>query len=209
MALDLEEQEQVEALKAWWKQHGLRVAIGLGAFVVAIGGWQAWQVWNARQASEASAHFDRAMQAAEANDAKAVKEVSAQIMEQYAGTAYAAPAAWLAGKVNHETGDAKSALAQYTYASEHARDEGLKQLASLRLAALRFEANDLDGALAQLGTSPLPAFAGLHAQLRGDILHAQGKKAEARAAYQLALEKLGEKSSLKPMVEIKLESLGA
>lgn len=208
MALDLEEQEQVEALKDWWKQHGLRVMVALTVFVVAVGGWRAWQVWSGRQAEEASQLFDRAMQAATVNDVKAVKDVTAQIMEHHAGSAYATPAAWLAGKVNFETDDAKSAQAQYEYALEHARDDGLKQLASLRLAALRFDQKDLDGALKLLAGEPAPAFAGLYANLRGDILAAQGKAGEARAAYQLAVEKLGEKSPLKPLVEIKLDGLG-
>jgi predicted negative regulator of RcsB-dependent stress response len=208
MALDLEEQEQVEALKDWWKQHGMRVIVALTVLVLAVGGWRAWQVWTTRQATEASQLFERAMQAASANDAKAVKEVTAQIMEHHAGTAYATPAAWLAGKVNFEANDVKSAQAQYEYALEHARDDGLKQLASLRLAAVRFDQKDLDGALQLLAGEPLPAFAGLYANLRGDILVAQGKTAEARAAYQLAVEKLGEKSPLKPLAEIKLDSLG-
>jgi predicted negative regulator of RcsB-dependent stress response len=208
MALDLEEQEQVEALKAWWKQHGTRVVVALTVFVVAVGGLRAWQVWSARQAAEASQLFERAMQALSVNDVKAVKEVTGQIMEHHGRSAYASPAAWLAGKVNYETDDVKSAQAQYEYALDHAKDEGLKQLARLRLAALRFDQKDLDGALKLLADPPAPAFAGLHASLRGDILVAQGKAGEARAAYQLALEKLGEKSPLKPLVEIKLDSLG-
>lgn len=208
MALDLEEQEQVEALKAWWKQHGLRVVVALTVLVVAMGGWRAWQVWNDRQASEASRLFERAMQAASANDAKSVKDITAQIMERQSGSAYATPAAWLAGKVNYEMDDLKSAQAQYEYALEHARDDGLKQLASLRLAALRFEQKDLDAALKLLASEPAPAFAGLYANLRGDILSAQGKAVEARAAYKIAVEKLGETSPLKPLAEIKLDGLG-
>ena len=209
MALDLEEQEQLEALKAWWKQHGIRVVVVAVLFVVAVGGTRAWQVWSARQAAEASSLFERAMQAASLNDAKGIKDVTAQIMEKHGGSAYATPAAWLAGKANYEAADVKSAQAQYEFALEHAQDEGLKQLARLRLAALRFDQNELDGALQLLEGEPLPAFAGLHAQLRGDILTAQGKTAEARQAYTLAIEKLGDKSPLKPLVEIKLDSLGA
>jgi len=208
MALDLEEQEQVEALKAWWKQHGIRVVAAVVLFIVAVGGTRAWQVWNARQASEASSLFERAMQAASLNDSKGVKDVTAQIMERHAGSAYATPAAWLAGKANYEADDVKSAQAQYEYALEHAEDDGIKQLARLRLAALRFDQKDLDGALKLLEGEPVAAFAGLHAQLRGDILVAQGKSAEARSAYALAIEKLGDKSPMKPLVEIKMDSLG-
>lgn len=208
MALDLEEQEQVEALKAWWKQHGTRVIVALTVFVVAVGGMRAWQVWSARQAAESSMLFERAMQVASMNDAKALKEVTGQIMEKHARSAYATPAAWMAGKANYEVSDAKSAQAQYEYALEHAQDEGLKQLARLRLAALRFDQKDPDAALKLLANEPAPAFAGLYAGLRGDILLSQGKKEEARTAYRLAVEKLGEKSPLRPLVQIKLDGLG-
>ncbi len=208
MAFDLEEQEQLDEFKAWWKQHGTKVILGVAVFLLSVGGWRAWQTWQHDQAAEASMLFDTAVQAASVNDLKATKEITARIMENQPRSAYAAPAAWLAGRVNYESGNLKSARAQYEYALEHARDDGLKQLARLRLAAILFEDKDSAGALAQLEGSFDPAFQGLAAQLKGDILVEQGKPAEARAAYKLALEKLDAKSSLKPLLEIRLDALG-
>lgn len=208
MAFDLEEQEKLDEARAWWKQHGNKVIWGVTAFLVAVAGWRAWETWSRNQTAEASMLFDRAFQAASMNDAKAAKEAAAQIMENHGRSAYASPAAWLAGHISYEAKDLKSARAQYEYALEHTRDAGTEQLARLRLAALRFEEKDLDGALALLNESYDPAFAGLVAQLKGDVLAAQGKSAEAKAAYQLAMEKLGEKSSLKPLVEMRLDALG-
>jgi predicted negative regulator of RcsB-dependent stress response len=157
---------------------------------------------------EASTLFDRVIQAASVNDVKAAKDAAAQIMENHGRSAYAAPAAWLAGRINYEANDLKSASAQYEYALEHARDEGTAQLARLRLAGLKFEAKDFAGALALLNEPFEPAFAGLAAQLKGDVLVAQGKHEEAKAAYKDAVAKLGDKSSLKPLVEIRLDALG-
>ena len=208
MALDLEEQEQLDSLKTWWKQNGKWLVTGLAVFLLAVGGWRAWQYWTTKQAAEASMLFERAMQAASLNDTKAIKDVTAQIMEHYPRTAYSAPAAWLAGRVNYDAGDVKSARAQFQFALDHAGDESIEQLARLRLAALLLEEKDYDGALKHLTHKHAPAYAGLYAQLKGDVLVAQDKKAEARAAYQLALEKLGEESPMKPLVEIKLDSLG-
>ncbi len=213
MALDLEEQEQIDEFKAWWKQHGNKVIWGVTAFLVIVGGGRAWQTWSYNQASEASMMFDGAVQAASMDDLKSTKSVTAQIMEnqawyQLGGKAYAAPAAWLAGRVNLENGDLKSARAQYEYALEHATDDGVEQLARLRLAAIRFEDKDLPGALSLLEAAFDPAFQGLAAQLKGDILIEQGKTEEARAAYKLALEKSDEKSALKPLLEIRLDALG-
>lgn len=213
MALDLEEQEQIDEFKVWWKQHGNKVIWGVTAFLVIVGGGRAWQTWSHNQASEASMLFDGAVQAASMNDLKATKSATAQIMENQAwyqpgGKAYAAPAAWLAGRVNLESGDLKSARAQYEFALKHASDGGVEQLARLRLAAIRFEDKDPAGALSLLEAAFDPAFQSLAAQLKGDILIEQGKTEEARAAYKLALEKSDEKSALKPLLEIRLDALG-
>lgn len=208
MALDLEEQEQLDEAKAWWKLHGNKVIWGVTVFLLAAAGWRAWETWNRNQGAEASMLFDQAVQATTMNDLKTGKEAAARIMENHARSAYAAPAAWLAGRINYETGDLKSAKAQYEFALEHARDAGAEQMARLRLATLLFEQKDMAGALKLLDGAFDPAFQGLAGQLKGDILAAQGKKAEAREAYKLALEKLGDKSPLKPLVEIRLDGLG-
>lgn len=208
MALDLEEQEQLDEAKAWWKLHGNKVIWGVTVFLLAAAGWRAWETWNRNQGAEASMLFDQAVQATGMNDLKTGKEAAARIMENHARSAYAAPAAWLAGRINYETGDLKSAKAQYEFALEHARDAGAEQMARLRLATLLFEQKDMAGALKLLDGTFEPAFQGLAGQLKGDILAAQGKKAEAREAYKLALEKLGDKSPLKPLVEIRLDGLG-
>ncbi len=208
MALDLEEQEQLDSLKSWWKQNGKWLVTGLAVFLLAVGGWRGWQYWTAKQAAEASMLFERVMEAAARDDTRAIKELTAQIMEHYPRTAYSAPAAWLAGRVNYDAGDLKSARAQFQFALDRARDPSLEQVARLRLAALLLEEKDYDGALRLLGQAHDPAYAGLYAQLKGDVLAAQDRKEEARAAYRLALEKLGEESPLKSIVEIKLDGLG-
>lgn len=208
MALDLEEQEQLDEAKAWWKQHGNKVIWGITVFLLVVAGWRGWETWSRNQAAEASMLFDQAVQATGLNDLKTAKDAAARIMESHSSSAYATPAAWLAGRINYETGDVKSAKAQYEYALEHARDDGVRQMARLRLATLLLDQKEYDAALKQLGDAFDPAFQGLANQLKGDLLAAQGKTAEARDAYKLALEKLDDKSSLKPLVEIRLDGLG-
>jgi len=213
MALDLEQQEKIDEAKTWWKQHGGKVIWGVTLFLLVVAGWRGWETWTRNQAAEATMLFDRIVQSANANDLKGAKEAAAQIMENQTwwhtgGAAYAAPAAWMAGHINYETGDLKSAVAQYQFALRHARDEGMRQMARLRVATLLFEDNQLDAATKMLEAPFEPAFQGLAAQLKGDLLVAQGKTDEARQAYTLALEKLGEESSLKPLVEIRLDGLG-
>jgi predicted negative regulator of RcsB-dependent stress response len=208
MALDLEEQEQLDEARVWWKQHGNKVIWGVTAFLLLAAGWKFWHDWSRKQAIEASALYDQAVQAASLGDSKTAKAVAAQIMDNHGRSAYATPAAWLSGRINLDAGDAKSASAQYQFALDHAQDAGGKQLARLRLASIKLDEKDAAGALKLLDDGFDPAFQGLAAHLKGDILMSQNKPAEAKVAYQEALAKLGEKSPLKPLVEIRLDALG-
>lgn len=208
MALDLEEQEQIDELKAWWHKNGTLVIGAVAAFVIGVSGWKGYEVWNTRQTGESMALYEKAVQAAMANDTKSVKELTGQIMENYDRSGYAMPAAWMAGRINFSAGDLKSAQAQYQYALDHAGDKGLEQLARLRLAAVMLDQKDYAGAQKLLEIEPDAAFAALFADLKGDLMAIQGKPEEARAAYQLALEKLEDKSPMKVMVEAKLDGVG-
>jgi predicted negative regulator of RcsB-dependent stress response len=208
MALDLEEQEQLDELKEWWRKNGTFVVGVVAAVVIVAGGWRGYQVWTARQSGEALGLFERAMQAAMSNDAKSVKELTGKIMDDYGRTGYALPAAWLAAKTNFVNGDLKSAQAQYQYAMDHAKDKGMVELAKLRLAAVQLDLKDYAGAMKSLDGDHDEAFVPLFANLKGDVLAAQGKTDDARAAYKLALDKLDPKSPLKAVVEIKLGGVG-
>ncbi len=214
MAMDLEEQEQLDEAKEWWRKNGNKVIWGVTAFLLIAAGWRGWQTWTHNQTAEASALYERAVQAMSNNDMKGAKEATARIMSEadnlwgWGWKAYATPAAWLIGRLNYDTGDLKSARAQYEFALEHTKDDGAKQLARLRLAQLMFEQKDHAGAMALLA-DPFPTpFLGLAGQIKGDILAEQGKTADARAAYKQALEKLDEKSPLKALLEVRLDAMG-
>lgn len=208
MALDLEEQEQIDEFKAWWQQNGTWV-IGIATvFVIAAVGWRGWNVWSAKQAAEAFDLYSRATQAVQMGDEKSAKELTGKIMDDYSRSGYAVPAAWLAGKINFDAGDLKSAQAQYQYALDHASEPGLKELARLRLAAVLLDQKDYAGAMKQLDGEHDAAFAPLFANLKGDVLVAEGKADEARASYKLAMDKLDQKNPLRATVEVKLDGLG-
>lgn len=206
-ALDLEEQEQLDEFKAWWKQYGKWVMVAALAFVLAAGGVQGWRWWSGKQRQEASALFEQAAMAMNRNDTQAVKRISAEIMDKYTATGYAPLAAWMAGRINLDAGDKKSALAQFQFALDHAGDNRIADLARLRLATLKLDSDDAAGALALLEATPADAFAGLFAQLKGDVLLALKRPGEARAAWQQGLEKMDKDDPLRPLVEMKLDGL--
>jgi predicted negative regulator of RcsB-dependent stress response len=205
---DLEEQEQIDALKAWWGQYGRTVMVAALAAVLAAGATLGWREYRQSQAEKASALFGALEQASRAGDQKQVRELSAQVMDKYGSSAYGAMAALVAAKVNFEAGDLKSASAQLQWASEHARDDETQAVARLRLAGVRLDEKQYDDALKLLEQPHPESFAGLYADMRGDILVGQGKLAEAKAAYKLALDKLPPEGNYRILVQVKLDGIG-
>ncbi|OGS96441.1 MAG: hypothetical protein A3H31_07570 [Gallionellales bacterium RIFCSPLOWO2_02_FULL_57_47] len=208
-ALDLHEQEQFEALKAWWFENRNLVLGALLIAVVAIGGWRGWQYYQHKQAAEGAKLYQQFIHQLEGNDPKRMNDAAAAVMEKYAATAYAPRAALLAAQVNEQVKDAGRARTQLQWVIDHAEEDGLKDVARLRLAAILLDEKNYDGALNLLETAHPSSFDGLYADLRGDVLSAQGNTAGARSAYKLAYEKTDAKSPYRNLIQMKLDALGA
>jgi len=207
MAYDLEEQEQLDELKAWWKRYGNLVTGLIIAALVAYAGFQGWHYYQNRQAVEASTRYE-ALSKLSLKDIAKVRELSGEIMEKYAGTPYAGRAALLAAKANYASKDAASAKAQLEWAAHNAREAAVRAIGQWQLAAIQYEEKQYDAALKTLETTHDAAFDGLYADLRGDILAAQGKQEEARSAYRDALAKLGANGAYRGYTQHKLDALG-
>ncbi len=218
-AYDLEEQEQLEELKTWWKMYGNLITAVVVVLAVAVVGWQGWNWWQRGQAGQAAAAYGALQQAVADKNAKRAREIAGELVDKYGSTAYAAMGAMLSAKAQIEAGDAKTARAELAWAADNAKDEALRDLARLRLAGALFDDNAPDEALKQLAAEPSAPFAARFAEMRGDILAAQGKTAEARSAYQTALTKSEADKATDPKVgdphrgyreilKAKLDSLG-
>lgn len=218
-AYDLEEQEQLSAIKAWWERHSsLITGVVVAAAAVSVG-YQGWQWYQRHQAAQASAIYAVVQKAAADKDAKKAKEAAGELVEKFSSTAHAPLAALLSAKVQFDTGDLKTARAQLAWVVESAGDAELRDLARVRLAAVMFEEKDYTEALKQLEKEPQEPFGVRFADLRGDIYFAQGKLEEAKAAYQSALAKLdaraksgvadsGVANAMRELIRVKLDALG-
>ncbi|MEO8740520.1 MAG: tetratricopeptide repeat protein [Casimicrobiaceae bacterium] len=205
---DLQEQDQLEDLKAWWARYGKYVAGTLVVIAVAMIGNQGWRWYQQRQAEQASVLYQAVSQATRDNDAAKAKEPATQIEDRYAGTAYAPRAALLYAKLLFDSGDHAGAKAQLQWTIDHASEDALKAIARFRLAELLLDDKQYDQALATLDSKTDDAFAAIYADLRGDILSAAGKPVEAKAAYTLAMAKFDPKSPYRQFVQVKFEALG-
>jgi predicted negative regulator of RcsB-dependent stress response len=209
VALDLEEQEQLAELKSWWKTHGnLVVAVIVGA-AVAFAGWRYWKIYQANQATHAAVLFETVGKATVTGDAKALRDAAGSLVENYPRTLYASMGALVAARYYYDHNDPKSAKAQLQWVIERSSADDLRDLARLRLAAVLLDEKAYDEALKQLDASHGAAYDSQYAAMKGDILVAQGKPAEAKAAYKLALDKAGPQDApLRETLRMRLDALG-
>ena len=209
MAFDLEEPEQIAELKQFWKQYGTLIVTLAVAALVAFAAMQGWRYYTHSQSEHASSLFTKFGEAVRKNDVKEIRALGKQVMDGFGSTAYGPSAALLLAKVNYENGDPAGAAEQLQWAIDKAKDGETAEVARLRLASIRLDEKRYDEALRLVETKHSAALDTLYADLRGDVMVAQGKTAEARAAYKMAIEKSLPNSSYRSVVQIKLDALGA
>jgi predicted negative regulator of RcsB-dependent stress response len=207
MAYDLEEQEQLADLKAFWNKYGNVLTWVLIIVLGSYAGYNYWNYYQRSQAADASVLYDELQKSLTANDNAKVQRIAADIETKFARTAYGPMAALAAAKGAFDASDLKTAKTQLQWAIEHG-SEDYKSIAKLRLAGVLLDEKAYDEGLKLLATDFLPQFAGAVADRKGDILVAQNKLVEARAAYVAALAAMEKKNPGRQLVEVKLESIG-
>lgn len=206
--LDLEEQEQLEQVKAFWKQWGNLITWLITAALLAYAGWQGWNYYQRQEAAKASAMYDALDQAVQAADADKAGAIFNDLKERYPATAYAAQGALQAAKVQEDKGQADKAMASLTWVADNAGDDSYRDIARLRLAGLQLDAKQYDAAAKSLDAIKSTDFAALAADRRGDLLLLQNKPAEARAEFQKALAAMDKTLDYRRLIEAKLATLG-
>ncbi|MDX5328790.1 MAG: tetratricopeptide repeat protein [Marinobacter sp.] len=207
------EEEQIQAIKDWWKKNGSSLLIGIGAALAIVFGWQAWQNHQAQQRAEAANQFATLLNAfadeSDENASETVAFVAETLRNDYGKSAYAIYGNLvLARQQMMVDGNAEAAIDSLSWALDKAADyPALSLVVRNRLARAQFAAERYDDALATLdGAANADAFAGVFSELRGDILLAQGDTDGARDAYITAREQNQQGRSC--ILELKLSDLG-
>ncbi|MEZ5661081.1 MAG: tetratricopeptide repeat protein [Burkholderiaceae bacterium] len=210
MAYDFEEQEQIEELKAWWARYGGFLLTVLVIVSVTVAGWRLWGWYQARQAGKAAVALSVLREAVRTSDLPKVRAAATTLEAEHASSIYAPMGALLAAKAQFEAGELDPAAQSLRWVLEHAADSEFEPIARQRLAAVLLQQGKAADALALLEQGPSqPAFRATFADRRGDILLEMGRTADARKAYQEALEQLGPRASLRSSVQAKLDALGS
>jgi predicted negative regulator of RcsB-dependent stress response len=207
--LDLEEQEQLDQLKHFWKQYGNLITWVLIAVLGAYAAWNGWTWWQRDQSTKAGALYDEIDKAAQAGEADRAATLFASLKDRYPRTAFAQQAGLLVAKSQFDKGQLDNAVGTLAWVAGNGVEEEYKTIARLRLAGVLLDQKKHDEALKQLDGATAKAFEALVADRRGDVLVAQGKKDEAKAAYQKAWQTMDPKIDYRRLVEAKLTALGA
>lgn len=204
---DLEEQERIDALKDWWGQNGKFVYAAAGTLLAVFIGVNGWHMYKRDQGAKAEALFKEAQKLSPDKDAKKLSDAATDLAAKYPGTFYATEAALFAAKASFEAKDYPAARAQLAWVA----DKGVVQLrpvARLRLASVYLEEKNYDEALKAIDAVKDESYLALASDMKGDVLMAQGKKDDARTAYQAALDKADARSPVKQFTQFKLDALG-
>lgn len=209
MALDLEEQEQLDSLKSWWRERGPMLVTAVSIALLVFAGWQGWRWMQSSRAQEASTLYDALVKGVQAGDPKAVRDAGGTLAEKFPGVLYASMGALVSARFHADRNDLKNARAQLQWVIERTQNPEFRDIARLRLAALQLDEKAYDAALATLAAAHGKAFEAQFAALRGDVQFAAGRTAEAKAAWKAALEAAPKaEQALVEGVRMRLEALG-
>ncbi len=208
MAYDLEEQEQIATLKAWWNQYGNLVTWVVTAALLAFAGWSGWKYYQRDQASKAAMLYEEIVKATEAKDQAKVARAAGDIEDKFGGTPYAQMGALTAAKSAFEANDIKAAKTHLQWVIDHGRSDEFRAIARIRIAGVLLDEKAYDEGLKALDWEFPEQFAALVADRKGDLLYAQNKPEEARKAFQTALEKTEIKNPARQLIQLKLDALG-
>lgn len=206
--LDLEEQEQLDQLKHFWKQYGNLITWGLIVVLGAIAAWNGYQFWQRNQSVQSAAMYDEVEKAVRSGDMEKTERAFSDMKDRFASTVYAQQAGLLVAKGAYLAGNVEAAKSALKWVADTSSDKGYKVIARLRLSALLMESKSYDDALKLLSDNEIEEFSALSADRRGDIYAVQGNIPEAKKEYQKAYRAFEERSEYRRLVEVKLNALG-
>ena len=206
--LDLEEQEQLDELKHFWKQYGNLITWSLIAALSAFAAWNSFQYWQRSQSAQSAVMFDEIERAVQSGDTARTERALSDMKDRFGRTAYAHQAGLLVAKAHMDKGNLDAARAALAWVADKATEPGYQAIAKLRLAGILMEKKSYDEALQLLSGVFPKGFEGLVADRRGDIMMVQGKKADAKIDYEKAWKALDERADYRRLVEVKLNALG-
>ncbi len=204
--MDYTEEEQLERLKEWWKKNGKFVIAGVVLGLGTVIGMRLWTDSRNQTAEAASLQYEQLLQLVDTGKVEEAEQLAGTLFTQYSSTPYATLAKLILARLKVEQGDLAAAEALLRQVMEGAEQEAIREIARMRLARVLLAENKPDAAMALLEEAGTSANQADLEAIKGDIYLAQGKRAEARAAYERALALGGRNQRL---LQMRLDDLAA
>jgi predicted negative regulator of RcsB-dependent stress response len=204
----LSEEEQAEALRAWWRENWKVLLAGVALGLAAIGGWKYWGIHQDRRAHDALGTYTRFESAYEGSDMEQANSFLAMLVDEHPSLGYTQQARLKMAKAHVEAGKLDEAIDLLRQVARDSKDDQLVQVANLRIARLLIEQGKYDEALQLAEVDDESGFAAQAREIRGDALLAKGDTEGARAEYAAALAAINSPQVDRTLLELKLGELG-
>jgi predicted negative regulator of RcsB-dependent stress response len=202
------DQEELDKLKAWWKNYGNSAIIGVLLGIVLLVGFRYWTQHTEQRLQAASGLYDQMLQDFRTSKASVARQSGESLLNDYTSTPYAGLAGLILARMDFEENDMASARKHLQWVVDHAKYPATVHAARLRLARLVLDSGDKPAAMVLLEVKDKAGFESEYAELKGDIHRTQGQTAEARAAYREALKQLSAGSPYASVLKMKIDDLG-
>lgn len=207
MAIYDTEEEQVEALKRWWKENGISTIVGIVVGIALILGWNYWRSYNKEQAAQASALYDQLLTTVDAGNKESAEKLAERVQAEFGNTPYALYSGLIQAKLKVEQGDVAAAKPILEKLAAKSNEE-LSHIARIRLVRLMLATGQYEQGLQvinQVDPASSSGFSANYDELLGDLYVALDRLDEARTSYQNALRN----GSQSPLLPLKIDDLTA
>ncbi|MDX1669498.1 MAG: tetratricopeptide repeat protein [Limnobacter sp.] len=205
----LEEEEQINKLKAFWASYGNFI---LTVLIIVFGTFAAnngYKWYQARQSNQSVLAYEKTERASQEGNIELLKKVQGTLLNEHSGSPYAQRGAVLAAQAFYDAGEIEEAKTSLNWVIEHGDLNEYVSSARLTLSGLLIDEEKYEEATALLKDKAGEGFEGLFLDRQGDIMALSGKPDQARSLYEASLEKLQSDSPWRSVVERKIAALPA
>lgn len=201
------EEQQLEEIRHWWKEHGRTVIAGVILGLGTVIGWTTWRNYQESTAEELSARYETIVTAAAVPDYEQVRDLTNALIAEHPKSSYAALSALIAAHAAYSNDDTTTAERLLNWAIDNVTSFDIANVARLRLAKIISAKGEFDQALSLLDAISAADFTALRLEGRGDVLGAKSDTSAAKAAYDEALKEASLERNARARIQLKIDEL--
>jgi predicted negative regulator of RcsB-dependent stress response len=200
------EQEQIDKIKKWWDENGKAVVLGLAIGIGGLFGYRYWESARVAEGQNASINYEHLLGVAPSGTSDEATATGDAIIAGYPKSTYARLSALVLAKLAVDSGDLTHAKERLQWVIDNSGDGKTKPIALARMAQILLAEGNVEEADTLIGQID-PIHAEQFAELRGDILAAQGEPEKAREMYNKTLDLAQQRGITGAVVQLKIDNI--